>query len=119
MFERMEIAETIYEGFVEPSYKKTNISDNNCASKMRQNRGEAASSKIYPEMGKYAGNHNKRYVNLPLDRSQLTFLINVPGHSSDKCKVLNDSGTKYSKGRPFKERRQDPTANKILEIIRR
>ena len=43
MFERMEIAEFIYEGVVEPSYKKPIWADANCTVHSRQNRGEAAS----------------------------------------------------------------------------
>ena len=43
MFERMEIAEFIYEGVVEPSYKKPTRADTNLTVHSRQNRGEAAS----------------------------------------------------------------------------
>ena len=39
MFERMEIAESIYESVVEPSYKKTTRADANCADHSRQKRG--------------------------------------------------------------------------------
>ena len=44
MFERMEIADSIYEGVVEPSYKKPTRADTNRAGHRRKNRGEAASS---------------------------------------------------------------------------
>ena len=43
MFERMEIAEFIYGGVVEPSYKKPTRADTNRTVHSRQNRGEAAS----------------------------------------------------------------------------
>ena len=55
MFERMEIIETIYEGVVETSNKKTTIAYANHAGHISQKRGEAASSKNYSEMGKHAG----------------------------------------------------------------
>ena len=37
MFERMEISESIYEGVLEPSYKKLTWADANCDSHSRQN----------------------------------------------------------------------------------
>ena len=43
---------------------------------------------------------------------QLTCLIHAPGHSSEKCKLLNDVGAKHSKGGAFTASRQEPTANK-------
>ena len=39
MFEGIEIAEYIYEGVVEPSYKKTTRADANRAGNSMQNRG--------------------------------------------------------------------------------
>ena len=39
MFERMEIAVSIYEGVVEPSYKKYTRVDANCAGHSRYKRG--------------------------------------------------------------------------------
>ena len=51
--------------------------------------------------------------------SQLTCLIRGPDHLSDEYKVLNDFGTKYDKDRHVKERRQDPTTKKSLEIGKR
>ena len=39
MFERMEIAEYIYEGIVEPSYKKTTRADENHAGNNKNKRG--------------------------------------------------------------------------------
>ena len=42
MFERMEIAESIYEGVVEPSYKKRTRENSNRASHSRKTRGEFA-----------------------------------------------------------------------------
>ena len=43
------------------------------------------------------------------DRSKITHLIHFPGNISDELKVLNDFGTKYAKGGPFKECRHQPT----------
>ena len=43
MFERMEIAEYIYEGVLEPSYKKITMTDDNRYGHRRLNRGEYAS----------------------------------------------------------------------------
>ena len=40
----MEISESIYEGVVEPSYKKLTREDANHFGHSKQNRGEAASS---------------------------------------------------------------------------
>ena len=39
MFERMEILESIYEGVVEPSYKKYTRADATCAGNRRKKRG--------------------------------------------------------------------------------
>ena len=57
MFERMEITETIYEGAVENSNKKTTIAYANHDGHVSQKIGEAASSKNYSEMGKHADKH--------------------------------------------------------------
>ena len=66
---------------------------------IKQKRGEAASSKTYSKMGKCYGNNKQRYADISRDRSQLTCLIHVPGHSLDEFKVLNDFGNNYSIGR--------------------
>ena len=59
IFERMEIAESIYEGIVEPSYKKTTRADANRVGHSRQKRGEASSSRILPKKGESADKHRK------------------------------------------------------------
>ena len=51
MFYRMLISESIYEGVVEPSYKKPTRVDANRDGHRRQKRVEAASSWIRPEKG--------------------------------------------------------------------
>ena len=56
--------------------------------------------------------HNKRYVDHPRYQSKLTCIIHSPGNSSDECKVLNCSGSKYTKIRPSKEHRKKPTPKK-------
>ena len=82
MFEPMEIAESIYEGLVETSYKKTTQSDANRAGHSRYKRGEAASSWTRPEKGEINGKRIKRHVDSPLGKSK-TCLIHGPGHSSE------------------------------------
>ena len=90
MFERMEIAEYIYEGVVEPSYKKHTREDDNCADHSRKMRGESASSTTNYKMSESSGNRIKRYVDHPKDISKLSCLIHVPRHSSDECNILGD-----------------------------
>ena len=80
MFECMEIAESIYEGFVEPSYKNYTRADANCDDLTRKTRGESTSSTIYYEMSESNAKHRKRDVDHPKDRSKLTFIIHGPGN---------------------------------------
>ena len=56
-------------------------------------------------MGKRAAKHKERYVDCLRYQLQIICLIGVTINSSDQCKVLNGFGTKYAKGRPFKDRR--------------
>ena len=107
MFYRMEIAESIYEGVVEPSYKKPTRADANHAGHSRHKGGEAASSWTPPEKGESAGKCRKRHVDSPTGKSK-SCIIHGPGHSSDVCKVLGDFGTKYANIRPTKDRRSNP-----------
>ena len=62
MFDRMETAEYIYEGVVEPSYKKPTQAYYNRAVHNRHKRGEVASSWTRPGKGEIAGKHRKREV---------------------------------------------------------
>ena len=62
IFERMEIAEYIYEGVLEPSYKKPTREDANSAGHISKMRGEATSSNNYSKMIERSGKHIKRYV---------------------------------------------------------
>ena len=55
MFECMEITESIYEGVVEPSYKKLTQTYSNRAGHISQKRGEAASSWTIPKKGESSG----------------------------------------------------------------
>ena len=59
MFERVEIAEYIYKGVVEPSYKKTTRADANRAGHISNNRGLYTLSKMHPVMGQSAGKRRK------------------------------------------------------------
>ena len=111
MFERMEIAESIYEGLVEPSYKKITQADTNHACHIRNKRGESASSWTRPDKGESTGKRRKRHVDIPTGKSK-TCLIHGPGHSSEECKVLGDFGTKYVNIRPIKDRGSNPVPRK-------
>ena len=101
MFERMEIAESIYEGVLEPSYKKTTQAYAKRAGHSRQKRGEAASLCTIPEKVEISVNIRKRHVDSLTGKSK-TCLIHSPGHSSEECKVLGDFGSKHAKIRPTK-----------------
>ena len=79
-------------------------------------REEAASSTTYSIISDITGKHRKIYVDNPRDRSKLTSLIHGPGHSSYKCKVLGDFGTKYAKFRLTKDHRKDPATRKKFGI---
>ena len=65
MFERMEIAKSIYKVVVEPSYKNPTREDANRAGHISQNRGEAASSWTFPEKGESAVKHIIRRPDRP------------------------------------------------------
>ena len=97
MFERMEIAESIYEGVVEISYKKPT--------------GESALQWNFYEKGESAGKRRKRHVDIPTGKSK-TCLIHGPGNSSEECKVLGDFVTKYANSRPTKEYGKIPLPRK-------
>ena len=55
MFERIEIAESIYEGVVEPSYEKTTRTYANRVGHSSRMRGESASSNTYSEISEING----------------------------------------------------------------
>ena len=57
MFDHMEIAESIYEGVVEPSYENPTQADNDRAGNSRQKRRESALSWNWLEKGESAGNN--------------------------------------------------------------
>ena len=65
MFERMEVVESIYEGVVEPSYKKPTLVDANRFGHSSYIRGEAALSKTRPATGESADKRRKRYEDFP------------------------------------------------------
>ena len=75
-------------------------------------RGLSASSKTYSNIDKSCGKNKQSYAYNLSDRSKLTCMMNVPGHSWKQCKVLNYVDTRYTKIRPFKQHRQDTTAAK-------
>ena len=61
----MDIYESIYEGLVEPSYKKTTRADSNRAVHSRLKRGDSASSNTYSEMSESSGKRRKRNADHP------------------------------------------------------
>ena len=63
-------------------------------------------------MGKRSGKRNQGYVDHPRRISQLTCLVHDPGYSSNKFKLINNFGTKYTQSETFKERIQDPSDTK-------
>ena len=93
----MKIKEYIYEGVVEPYYKKTTRADANRACLRRKMRGEYASSTTYSNRNYGSVKRRKRYVDNPNDRPKLTCLVHCPVHSAYECMVLGDFGYKYSK----------------------
>ena len=63
-------------------------------------------------MGKLSGKNKQRYVASIGYRSKSTCVIRIPGHYSEQCEVLNEFGKDHALGRPFKELRQELTAEK-------
>ena len=80
MFERTEIAESIYKGVVEPSYTKTTREYANCAGNISKMRGESASSHTHSDMSESSRKRRKRYVEHPKDTSKHTCFIHVPDY---------------------------------------
>ena len=58
-------------------------------------------------MSKPSGKLKQRYLYRPRYKSKPTCTFHGPGNSSDKCKVLNYFGYKYTKIRLTKKRSQD------------
>ena len=65
MFECMDIAESINESVVEPSYKKSTRADSTRNGHSRKNRGEAASSHTYSTMSDSSGERRKICLDYP------------------------------------------------------
>ena len=78
----MEIAESIYEDVLEPSYKHL-LEQMLTVIVIRKMRGESTSSKTYSETSKHNGKHRQKYVDNPSNQSKPICLINGLGHSSD------------------------------------
>ena len=66
-------------------------------------------SKTKPVTNESACKRRKRYVDHSKSKSKIC-LIHGPGHYSDECKCLGDSGVKYSKGTPTKDHDKIPTS---------
>ena len=114
MFERMELAESVYDGVVESSYKKLTSTYANSASHRRKMRRETIFSTIHSETSQSSCRRIKTYVDHPKDRSKHTCLIHGTGHSSDEFKVQGDLGSKYSKGRSTKDRVHETASNEEI-----
>ena len=84
MFEFMEKEEFIYNGVVEPSYKKSTRADLNRAGHSSKMRGEFSLSNTYSETSESYVKHRNIYVDHPKYRSKPTFIIHGPRHSSDE-----------------------------------
>ena len=113
MFERMDIAESIYEVLLKPSYKQFTRADDIYAGHSRKKGSEAVLSHIYSAISETSDKHRKRYVDNPKSES-IPYLAPIPGHSSDEYKVLRDFGITYSKIRPTNDRGHDhATINKL------
>ena len=82
MFDYVEIAESIYKGVVEPSYKKPTRAYANRAGYSRQKRVEAALSWTGPKEGESTGKSRKRHVD-SLTMKLKTCPVHSPGHSSE------------------------------------
>ena len=95
MFERMLIAEYIYEVVIETS-KQSTREDSNRAGISRKTRGEAASSTTYSEMNKSSFKLIKMYVDHQNYRLKLTYIIHGPGNSLYECKVLGNNTNRYN-----------------------
>ena len=80
MFKRIYLAKSIYEGVVEPSYKKSTRKYANHAGLSRKMRGESASPTTCYNMSDSADEHRKRYADHTKDKSKLTCLIHGPGN---------------------------------------
>ena len=111
----MEIAESIYEGVVQPSNKKPAREDANSDGLRRKIRVEAALSNTYFDMSESSGRRRKKYVDHLKDRSKINYLIHGPVNSSDKSKGLGDFGCNYAKVGTIKELRQGPETRKKFE----
>ena len=64
-------------------------------------------------MDKRAGNHKQSFVGHMRERSKLTCMNRGNVYSSEHCKLLNEFSTRYAANRPFKEHRQESTADEV------
>ena len=88
MFERMEIAEAIYEGGA-PSKNNQQVEFDR-ASSGRKKKGGASTSPSNPDQG-HTGKSKRSNAGNPSDEptgSKKTFLLRGPVHSSEECKLL-------------------------------
>ena len=104
MFERMEIAEAIYEGGA-PS-KNSQQAEADRSSFGRKQKGEGSASPSNPEKGradKRKRNDAGHPSNAPNGKKK-TCIFNGPGHSSEECKVIREYSEKHVEQRPFKDK---------------
>ena len=105
------MAESIYEGVVTLSYKKTTRAEANRTGLSSNNRGESTPSNTHPEKYESAGKCRKRYVDCSKSASKHCMIRGL-GHSSDEYKVLVKFGTKYPADQPMKNRGSNPIPKK-------
>ena len=67
-------------------------------------------------MDRHAGKHKKRYIGHMHDLPPQTYLIHVPGHSSNNCKVHINFGKKYTSGRPSKKQDRKQEVDYMVNI---
>ena len=72
----MEIAESIYEGVVEPYYKIPTREDANRAGCRRNSRGESALSWTCPKKGEISGKPRKLHVDSLMGKSKTCLIRN-------------------------------------------
>ena len=102
MFERMEVAEQVYEGGT-PS-KIPNRAESSCDGHVRKQKGGESAQPTNPEKSR-SGKYKTNNIGHPIDeptRAKKTCLLHGPRHSSEECKALKVYSEKYAAQRPHK-----------------
>ena len=102
MFERMKIAEAIYKGGA--TSKNTHREEANGASFWRNKKGGVSALPSKPTKGldgKRKRNNARHPSDAPTSARNIC-MLNIRGHSSEECKVLQDYSENHIKQQPFK-----------------